>query len=64
MTMDADWKLIQERTFLRWVNSHLKSVGTSVENFEEDFSDGLTLFPTAYRFPLCYGGGGEIHPPS
>ena len=23
----------------------------------------LTLFPTAYRFPLCYRGG-EIHPPS
>ena len=43
MTMDADWKLIQERTFLRWVNSHLKSAGTSVDNFEEDFSDGLKL---------------------
>jgi len=43
MTMEADWKLIQERTFVRWANENLKDSDKSIDNLEKDFSDGLKL---------------------
>ncbi|XP_060647920.1 uncharacterized protein LOC132785712 [Drosophila nasuta] len=40
---DAPWKKIQQNTFTRWANEHLKTVDSSIENLETDFSDGLRL---------------------
>ncbi len=31
------------KTFTAWCNSHLRKVGTSIENIEEDFQNGLKL---------------------
>ena len=31
------------QTFTAWCNSHLRKVGTSIENIEEDFQNGLKL---------------------
>ncbi|CAF1631335.1 unnamed protein product, partial [Didymodactylos carnosus] len=30
-------------TFTAWCNSHLRKVGTSIENIDEDFQNGLKL---------------------
>ena len=40
---DAQWKLIQKNTFSRWANEHLKTVGKSITDLENDLSDGLRL---------------------
>uniref|UniRef100_A0A5K3FE22 Calponin-homology (CH) domain-containing protein n=1 Tax=Mesocestoides corti TaxID=53468 RepID=A0A5K3FE22_MESCO len=40
---DAEWKLIQKNTFTRWANEHLKTKGTSVDDIQFDFADGLRL---------------------
>ncbi|KAM7537033.1 hypothetical protein Aperf_G00000060482 [Anoplocephala perfoliata] len=40
---DAEWKLIQKNTFTRWANEHLKNKGTSVDDIQFDFGDGLRL---------------------
>ncbi|KAL5109779.1 Filamin-A [Taenia crassiceps] len=40
---DAEWKLIQKNTFTRWANEHLKNKGTSVDDIQFDFADGLRL---------------------
>lgn len=40
---DAPWKKIQQNTFTRWANEHLKTANSSIENLETDFSDGLRL---------------------
>lgn len=40
---DAAWKRIQENTFTRWANEHLKRVNLRVENLGTDLSDGLLL---------------------
>ncbi|KAL7729866.1 hypothetical protein ACLKA6_014719 [Drosophila palustris] len=40
---DAPWKKIQQNTFTRWANEHLKTADSSIENLETDFSDGLRL---------------------
>ena len=29
---DAEWKRIQENTFTRWVNEHLRQAGTSIND--------------------------------
>ncbi|TDG48153.1 hypothetical protein AWZ03_005328 [Drosophila navojoa] len=39
----AKWKQIQENTFTRWANEHLKTVGSSIDSLETDLSDGLRL---------------------
>lgn len=39
----AQWKQIQENTFTRWANEHLKTVGSSIDSLETDLSDGLRL---------------------
>ncbi|KAJ1351554.1 hypothetical protein KIN20_007591 [Parelaphostrongylus tenuis] len=44
---DAEWKIIQQNTFTRWVNNHLKKAGDSIKNLETDFSDGLKLISLA-----------------
>jgi len=31
------------KTFTAWCNSHLRTVGTQIDNIEEDFRDGLKL---------------------
>ena len=40
---DPEWKRIQQNTFTRWVNQHLKKSESYIENIETDFSDGLKL---------------------
>lgn len=40
---DAQWKKIQQNTFTRWVNEHLKTVEKHIGNLETDLSDGLRL---------------------
>ena len=37
------WKRIQQNTFTRWANEHLKTVHQSVLNLETDLDDGLKL---------------------
>ncbi|XP_013789840.1 filamin-A-like [Limulus polyphemus] len=40
---DAVWKRIQQNTFTRWANEHLKSVSKTINSLETDLSDGLKL---------------------
>lgn len=40
---DARWKLIQQNTFTRWANEHLKNAGKTIGNLETDLGDGLRL---------------------
>ncbi|XP_026077532.1 filamin-B-like isoform X1 [Carassius auratus] len=40
---DAPWKKIQQNTFTRWCNEHLKSVNKRVADLQLDLSDGLRL---------------------
>ena len=39
----SEWKKIQQRTFTRYVNHHLKRVGSSIDSLETDLADGLKL---------------------
>ena len=43
MAEDAEWKRIQENTFTRWTNEHLRQAGASINDLETDFSNGLKL---------------------
>ena len=43
LAADAEWKRIQQNTFTRWANEHLKQANTSIENLETDLSNGLKL---------------------
>lgn len=40
---DAQWKRIQQNTFTRWANEHLKTVDKYINSLETDLSDGLKL---------------------
>ncbi|XP_063707051.1 filamin-A isoform X3 [Culicoides brevitarsis] len=40
---DAMWKRIQQNTFTRWANEHLKIVDKNIGSLETDLSDGLRL---------------------
>lgn len=40
---EGKWKVIQQNTFTRWVNEHLKTVNLAVGNLETDLSDGVLL---------------------
>ncbi|XP_073773215.1 filamin-B isoform X1 [Danio rerio] len=40
---DAPWKKIQQNTFTRWCNEHLKSANKRVADLQQDLSDGLRL---------------------
>lgn len=40
---DAPWKRIQQNTFTRWANEHLKNADQFIETLESDLSDGLKL---------------------
>uniref|UniRef100_A0A672LE11 Filamin B n=1 Tax=Sinocyclocheilus grahami TaxID=75366 RepID=A0A672LE11_SINGR len=40
---DAPWKKIQQNTFTRWCNEHLKSVNKRLADLQLDLSDGLRL---------------------
>ncbi|XP_013386575.1 alpha-actinin isoform X1 [Lingula anatina] len=41
--LDPAWEKQQRKTFTAWCNSHLRKVGTQIENIEEDFRNGLKL---------------------
>ncbi|XP_053682434.1 filamin-A isoform X2 [Sabethes cyaneus] len=40
---DAQWKRIQQNTFTRWANEHLKIIDRNIANLETDLADGLKL---------------------
>jgi len=40
---DAEWKKIQQNTFTRWCNEHLRNVNLYIYNLETDLCDGLKL---------------------
>ncbi|KAM6320917.1 LOW QUALITY PROTEIN: filamin-C [Aegotheles albertisi] len=40
---DAPWKKIQQNTFTRWCNEHLKCVNKRIGDLQKDLSDGLRL---------------------
>lgn len=40
---DAIWKRIQQNTFTRWANEHLKTVNKYIACLEADLSDGIRL---------------------
>jgi filamin len=40
---DAPWKKIQQNTFTRWANEHLKLVNRRIEDLQWDLGDGLNL---------------------
>lgn len=40
---DAEWKRIQQNTFTRWANEHLKIIDKTLLSLETDLSDGLAL---------------------
>uniref|UniRef100_A0A6Q2WZT7 Calponin-homology (CH) domain-containing protein n=1 Tax=Esox lucius TaxID=8010 RepID=A0A6Q2WZT7_ESOLU len=40
---DAPWKKIQQNTFTRWCNEHLKCVNKTITDLQKDFGDGLKL---------------------
>lgn len=41
--LDAEWKRIQEKTFTRWCNEHLKAKLLKIESLSQDLSDGVRL---------------------
>uniref|UniRef100_A0AAR2JX40 Calponin-homology (CH) domain-containing protein n=1 Tax=Pygocentrus nattereri TaxID=42514 RepID=A0AAR2JX40_PYGNA len=40
---DAPWKKIQQNTFTRWCNEHLKCINKNVTDLQKDLNDGLKL---------------------
>uniref|UniRef100_A0A3Q0QZC3 Calponin-homology (CH) domain-containing protein n=1 Tax=Amphilophus citrinellus TaxID=61819 RepID=A0A3Q0QZC3_AMPCI len=40
---DAPWKKIQQNTFTRWCNEHLKMINKRINDLQKDLSDGLKL---------------------
>ncbi|ETE58352.1 Filamin-C, partial [Ophiophagus hannah] len=40
---DAPWKKIQQNTFTRWCNEHLKCMHKRIGDLQKDLSDGLKL---------------------
>ena len=40
---DAQWKRIQQNTFTRWANEHLKPRNRRIDSLETDLQDGLNL---------------------
>ena len=40
---DAEWKKIQQNTFTRWANEHLRFANNHIDDLEIDLSDGLKL---------------------
>ncbi|XP_058173495.1 alpha-actinin, sarcomeric isoform X2 [Anopheles ziemanni] len=41
--LDPAWEKQQKKTFTAWCNSHLRKAGTSIDNIEDDFRNGLKL---------------------
>lgn len=40
---DAPWKKIQQNTFTRWCNEHLKCVNKTISDLQRELGDGLKL---------------------
>ncbi|KAJ8411391.1 hypothetical protein AAFF_G00173970 [Aldrovandia affinis] len=40
---DAPWKKIQQNTFTRWCNEHLKCINKRINDLQKDLTDGLKL---------------------
>jgi len=40
---EAAWVLVQKKTFTKWMNSHLKKVGSQIDNCQTEFDTGIKL---------------------
>jgi Ca2+-binding EF-hand superfamily protein len=43
MAEDAAWVLVQKKTFTKWMNSHLKKVGSEISDCQTEFDNGIKL---------------------
>ena len=43
LKVDAEWKRIQQNTFTRWANEHLKQADAVINDLSTDLHDGLKL---------------------
>jgi len=43
LLMEKTWEKIQQKTFTKWVNSHLNKRGQKLDNIQDDLKDGLKL---------------------
>ena len=43
LKVDAEWKRIQQNTFTRWANEHLKQADMIINDLSTDLHDGLKL---------------------
>ncbi|KAF0034433.1 hypothetical protein F2P81_012191 [Scophthalmus maximus] len=53
---DAPWKKIQQNTFTRWINEHLKCVSKRIADLQLDLGDGLrliALLEVLSHKPMC-----------
>lgn len=41
--MEKTWERIQQKTFTKWINSHLRKRKLAIEDIAKDLSDGVTL---------------------
>ncbi|KAN0027634.1 hypothetical protein ACTFIU_010605 [Dictyostelium citrinum] len=41
--LNKAWEITQKKTFTAWCNSHLRKVGSSIEQIDTDFTDGIKL---------------------
>jgi len=39
----APWVAVQKKTFTKWTNSHLKKVGTQIDEVQNEFDNGIKL---------------------
>ena len=59
---NAEWQKIQERTFTRWCNEHLKVKKETIHDLKTDFCDGIKLIKmlkilTGKKVGKCYHKG-------
>ncbi|EAL72905.1 alpha actinin [Dictyostelium discoideum AX4] len=41
--LNKAWEITQKKTFTAWCNSHLRKLGSSIEQIDTDFTDGIKL---------------------
>jgi hypothetical protein len=41
--MNKTWETIQQKTFTKWVNSHLRKRALAIQDLQKDFNDGILL---------------------
>ncbi|EGC35011.1 hypothetical protein DICPUDRAFT_47922 [Dictyostelium purpureum] len=41
--LNKAWEITQKKTFTAWCNSHLRKLGSNIEQIDSDFTDGIKL---------------------